>query len=204
MRGDTRPASRSVGDVSDGLLISGVSGVGKSIVASAIGRLLATDGKALAVVDVDTLAQFGPAPWKRRDGIGFYDYLKCSNLGMVWENFQACGATHLVVAAIVDKVAVRAAYEQALSARTMQVALLIAEPATIQKRLLGRSSDPFHANTLAEDGTVPADVVGATEANQARLRAAAIEDFTVANDGAPIETAHAVLERAGWARYPRG
>lgn len=198
------PRVVALADVSDALLISGVSGVGKSIVASAIARLLATDGRVFAVVDVDTLAQFGPAPWKRCDGVGFYDYLKCSNLGMIWDTFRAFGATHLVVAANVDTVEVRAAYERALSAQSMQVALLVAEPATIKSRLLGRPADPFHPNALAEDGTVRAEVLGATEANQARLRAAAVEDFTVVNDGAPIEAAHAVLERAGWSRYPRG
>lgn len=52
--------------------------------------------------------------------------------------------------------------------------------------------------TYAEDGAVRQEVFERVPAEQARLQAAGVHDFSVANDTSPAQTAARVLELAGW------
>jgi hypothetical protein len=180
------------------LIISGAAGVGKSSVAAAVGRALSDVGRSVAVVDVDTLAQFGPAPWRRRDGLSFYDELKCKNVGAVWANFRDAGACHLVVAATIDSHRLRGQYVNALEECAVHVALLVAPRRLLIDRLVGRKDDLFHPRAHAPDGAVRQEALAGVHADQERLQAAAVEDFTVANDTSVGEAASAVMRWAGW------
>jgi len=190
--------ARNLDRVCRALIVCGASGVGKSSVAAQICQLLTRAGVSSAFVDVDTLAQFGPAPRRRRQGVSFYDVLKCKNVGSLWPNFRDAGALHLVLAARVDSLQLREQYARALEGCVLQIALLIAPPGRLRQRLTGRQRDPFHPMTHAEDGTVREEVLERVAEEQVRLQAAGVHDFAVVNDASPVQAAARVLELAGW------
>ena len=195
--------ARNLGRVNHALIVSGTSGVGKSNVAAEIVQVLTATDASTAFIDSDTVAQFGPAPWRRRQGVSFYDTLKCKNVGSLWRNFRDAGALHLVVAAHVDSLQLRAQYERALEGCALQVALLIAPPGLLKERLAGRPRDSFHPMTYAKDGTIRQEVLERVSLEQTRLRAAGVHDFCVVNDGSPAQAAATVLELTGWLRSKR-
>jgi hypothetical protein len=180
------------------LIVSGTGGAGKSSVAAEISRVLAAAGASHAFIDVDTIAQFGPAPWRRRQGGSFYDALKCKNVESLWLNFHEAGALHLVLAAQVDSLQLRARYERALEGCAVQVALLIAPPDLLKERLTGRPRDSFHPMSYSKDGAIRQELLERVPADQARLRTAAVHDFCVVNDASPAQAAARVVELAGW------
>jgi hypothetical protein len=109
------------------LILVGVSGVGKSTVADAIGGIRTAAGFATAVVDTDALAQFGPPPQHGElRGSSFYDRLKCLNLGAVWANYRSAGARFVVISAGIDSAALRDRYVASLAGCEVQVVRLVA------------------------------------------------------------------------------
>jgi predicted kinase len=170
------------------LLLTGVAGVGKSTVADAVGRVLATAGQVTAVVDTDMLAQFGPPPETHPAGGGFYDELKCANLAALWANFKAAGARFVVVAAVIDSLPLRELYAQSLAGCEVRVVRLTADNATVRSRLRRRDAGPKleqHLRALNEDTRIPTMT--------------AAEDFTLTNGRAAADVATEILVRAGWA-----
>jgi len=190
--------------MSRALIVSGAGGAGKSSVAAEISRVLAVAGASHAFIDADTIAQFGPAPWRSRQGRSFYDALKCKNVGSLWQNFHDAGALHLVVAAHVDSLQMRAQYQRALQGCTVQVALLIAPPDVLKERLTRRPRDAFHPMTYAKDGAIRQEVLERVQAEQTHLHTAAVHDFCVVNDTSPAQAAAKVLELAGWLQTDGG
>lgn len=171
--------------MTEALLLSGVTGVGKTTVSQAIGALLSAAGHPTAVIDTDALAQFGPRPaGGHRD---FYDRLKCVNLAAVWPNFHAAGAEYAVVAGGIETAELRRSYTIALSGCEVRLVRLTAPLETVCRRLQAR------------DGGAKLDRHVATlPAQSAQLATAAIEDFTVLNDRPPPEVAREILALAGW------
>jgi len=170
------------------LLLAGVAGVGKSTVADAIGRVVSAAGVAVAVVDTDALAQFGPPPRSgERRADGFYDRLKCTNLAAVWANYKEAGARFVVVAAGIESAAMRAQYAGSLAGCEVQVVRLVAATDIVRKRLRARDDGAKldrHLKTLIEQ--------------EAILDAACIDDFRIANDRPPDKVAREIVARAGW------
>ena len=190
--------ARNLDRVCRALIVCGTSGVGKSSVAAQICQLLTHAGAPSAFIDADTLAQFGPAPWRHQQAVSFYDMLKCKNVGSLWPNFRDAGALHLVLAACVDSRQLREQYERALEGCVLQIVLLIAPPDRLRQRLTGRQRDPFHPTTHAEDGTIREEVLERVAQEQARLQTAGVHDFAVVNDTSPVQAAARVLKLAGW------
>jgi hypothetical protein len=184
--------------VNRALIVCGAGGVGKSSVAAEISQVLAANGAPSAFIDADTVAQFGPAPWHCRQGLSFYDTLKCKNVGSLWLNYHQAGALHLVVAAHVDSLRLRAQYENALQGCAVQVALLIAPLDILKERLTRRPRDPFHPTSHAKDGAIRQRVLERVSAEQTLLQTAGVHDFCVVNDTSPAQAAARVLELAGW------
>ncbi|HET6292648.1 MAG TPA: AAA family ATPase [Kribbella sp.] len=177
-----------------GLLLSGVSGVGKSTMGDAVGRLLSSAGLVTAVVDTDALAQFGPAPpdGERGGRIGLHDSLKCANLAALWMNFQAAGANFIVVSAGIETVQLREAFTGCLVGCEVQLVRLVAPPETIRTRLRGRDTGETLVRHLRELESELAERNG-------EQAAADIEDFTVLNDDRPrAEIAEEIVSRASW------
>jgi predicted kinase len=173
-----------------GLLLNGVSGVGKSTMADAVGRVLSSAGLVTAVVDSDGLAQFGPPPASGSAlRNGFYDRLKCANLAAVWPNYRALGAEFIVVATGgIESEALRDQYVSSLSDCEVQLVRLVAPTELVRARLRGRDVGATldrHLTTLQEQ--------------EALLDSAGIDDFTVVNDVRPVsDVAREIVVRARW------
>lgn len=185
----TSPWTSWISLVHKGMLIGGVTGVGKSTMVDAVGRVLSAGVGTVAVVDTDTLAQFGPPP---RDGSPterqwFYDDLKCRNLAAVWANFEAAGARFAVVSGGIDSAELRARYTGALAGCEVQMVRLVAPTETVRERLRGR-----------DDGAKLDRGLGVLAEQEALLDSLHVEDFTVVNDRPLVDVAREIVTRAGW------
>jgi hypothetical protein len=104
-----------------GLLISGGGGAGKTAVGQAVGRILTGRLLPTAVVDLDALAQYGPAPVNQR---GFHDQLKVRNLGAVWGTYRAAGARFVLVSGVIETRELREGYSACLTGCDVQMVRL--------------------------------------------------------------------------------
>ncbi|TDD15173.1 hypothetical protein E1218_31915 [Kribbella turkmenica] len=128
------------------LLLSGGGGAGKTTIAQAVGRLLTADHHPTAVLDLDAVAQFGPAgpagpalSWRPVVGhLRFHDQLKVHNLAAVWTTYRQAGARFMVVSGQVETTELRAAYTSALAECDVQMVRL-GHP-----RAADRGADPRH------------------------------------------------------------
>jgi adenylylsulfate kinase len=164
------------------LLVSGTIGAGKSTVLDEIHTQLCAAEVAHACVDVDALRLSWP-PHGR-----FNEAVAMENLGSVWRNFRAAGASRLVVAAVVERHEDVAALQRALDSGRPTICQLQASEATRLARIRAR-----------ELGSALAWHLARTTELQAILDGAALADFVVSNDGRAVqEVAAEVLRRADW------
>jgi hypothetical protein len=103
------------------LLINGGGGAGKTAVGRAVGRVLTDRLLPTAVIDLDALAQFGPAPAHQR---GLHDRLKVRNLRAVWATYRAAGARFVLVSGVVETRELRQSYEGCLTGCDVQMVRL--------------------------------------------------------------------------------
>lgn len=136
-----------------------------------------------AAVDLDSLVWQWPAssPW--------ITDLMFENLALVWPNYQAHGATHLVLARVLEDRAELDRYRAAVPGAVLSICRLLAPEAVRLDRLRERMppgpSRDWHLRRTAELESI--------------LERIAVEDFTVQNGGRPVrEVALEVLVRAGW------
>ncbi len=165
------------------LLITGTVGVGKSTVAAEINDILGGLGVPNAAVDLDSLVWQWPAssPWNTD--------LMFENLASLWPNYQAHGATHLILAGVLEDRAELDRYRAAVPGMVLSICRLLAPEAVRLDRLRERMppgpSRDWHLRRTAE--------------LESSLERIAVEDFTVQNSGRPVrEVALEVLVRAGW------
>jgi GTPase SAR1 family protein len=163
-----------------GLLLTGGGGAGKTTVAQAIGRILTSRNLPTAVVDLDALAQFGP-----NTGSAIYDQLRSRNLAAVWTNYRDAGAQHVIVSGAIDNPTQRDLYADCLTGCDVQVARLVTTLDLVVERTTGTTRGPQW------------NLQNALDSHQ-RIADAALEDFTVTNNGEPADAAQEVLTRAGW------
>jgi hypothetical protein len=165
------------------LLITGSAGVGKSTVAAEINEQLAARKVPNAAIDLDALV------WQWPSTTSWNDDLMFENLASIWPNYQAHGATHLILARVQKDRAELDRYRSAVPGSEISVCRLVAPEAVRIERLHGRmppgpSLDWHIARTVELD---------------AELDALKIEDFVVENDDrSTSDVAFEVLARAGW------
>jgi hypothetical protein len=115
--------------------------------------------------------------------------LMFENLASLWPNYRAHGATHLILARVLEDRGELARYRAAVPDAAITICRLVAPEAVRVERLLGRMppgpSRDWHLSRTVE-----------LEAILGRL---ACEDFTVENGNRSVrEVALDVLVRAGW------
>lgn len=116
------------------LIITGPVGVGKTAVASMVTELLGEAQVAHACVDLDTLRwHYPPIPGDR-----FSTRLAMKNLAAIWPNFQAYGATRLVVADVIEIQRDRERYREVIPGAMTFVVRLRASLETLAQRLRQR------------------------------------------------------------------
>jgi len=171
------------------LLITGTVGVGKSTVAAEISDVLAELKVPNAAVDLDALVWQWPPTSEWNSDLMF------ENLAALWPNYQAHGATHLILAVVLEDPTELVRYRAAVPGAEITVCRLVAPEAVRLDRLHGRmpsgpSRDWHLGRTVELEGIL------------ARL---AVEDFAVQNGDRPVrEVALEVLARAGWTSLKQG
>jgi hypothetical protein len=166
------------------LLITGTVGVGKSTVAAEISDVLADLKIPNVAVDLDALVWQWP-PTSEWNGDLMFE-----NLAALWPNYQAHGATRLILAGVLEDPAELVRYRAAVPGAEITVCRLVAPEAVRLDRLHGRMpagpSRDWH--------------LGRTVELERILDRLAVEDFAVENGARPVrEVALEVLARAGWA-----
>ena len=171
------------------VLLTGGGGVGKTTVAQAIARHLTANRHPTAVVDLDAVAQFGPAqrgpvlPDRQlAGGLRFHDQLKVHNLAAVWTTYRAAGARYLIVSGHVETPELHAAYVSAMAECDVRLVRLQTSPDLIAERTRTTRGPEWDLQAALEQA----------KAHQA------IQDFTVTNERLPAETAAEILTRLGW------
>jgi hypothetical protein len=165
------------------LLITGTTGAGKSTVAAEISDVLADLRVPNAAVDLDALVWQWPSTSEWNSDLMF------ENLASLWPNYQAHGATRLVLARVLEDRGELDRYRAAVPGAEITVCRLTAPESLRIDRLEGRMppgpSRDWH--------------VGRTVELERILGRLAPEDFAVDNGDRPVrDVALEVLTRAGW------
>jgi adenylylsulfate kinase len=165
------------------LLITGTVGVGKSAVAAEINDQLAALEIPNAAIDLDALV------WQWPSTSAWNSDLMFENLTLLWPNYQAHGATHLILARVLEDKADLDRFRAAVPDANITVCRVVAPEAVRMERLV-RRMPPGPSRDWHLSRTVELDEV---------LDRLAFEDFTVDNGGRPLrEVALEVLARLGW------
>jgi predicted kinase len=165
------------------LVLTGTVGSGKSTVAAEINDALAELKVPNAAVDLDALVWQWPSTSKWNNDLMF------ENLASLWPNYQAHGATHLILARVLEDRAELDRYRAAVPGAEITVCRLTTpEPLRLERlheRMPPGPSRDWHLARSVELEGILAD--------------RACEDFEVEHGDRPIrEVALEVLSRAGW------
>ena len=156
-------------------------GAGKTTVMGEASDLLTARGIRHAAIDLDAIyLPLLPEPLSRQ--------VQLRNFAAISKNCRDAGIDMFLLAVAVESSDVVADLRMAFSADTITIARLIAPLETMAARLRVR-----------EPGIKQDEFVGRSRTLDGILTAAALEDYTVNNDGRPVTAvAQELLERAGW------
>jgi hypothetical protein len=133
---------------------------------------------------MDTLRSCYPRPAGDRFNVA----LGLKNLAAIWENCRLAGATHLIVADVIEAIDDRDAYRTAVPGAAPIVARLRASLPTLAARISGRETGLGHEWHIARAAEL------ATQMDRDR-----VEDFVVETDDRPIiAIAQEIVDRCGW------
>ncbi|NTU47010.1 hypothetical protein HGA88_05275 [Candidatus Roizmanbacteria bacterium] len=167
------------------LLIIGPVGVGKSTVADAICEILTERNIHHAVIDLDQLRYAYPRPSTDR----FHVALGYNNLAVIWKNYEAVGATRIVIPNVLEKKSNIKHIEEAVPGAKVIVVRLGASLETIHDRLRGRPQ----SQKFLEWNLKRADELNAT------LEREQLEDYIVDTENKSIgEIAEEIVKKIGW------
>src|SRR5579875_404882 len=116
------------------LIITGPVGVGKTTVAWMVSELLEQANVAHACIDIDALRWHYPRPLDDP----FSTRLAMKNLAAIWANFQEYGATHLVVADVIEEPEDLNRYRATIPSAEIFVVRLRASLETLAQRIRQR------------------------------------------------------------------
>jgi AAA domain len=165
----------------EGVLLTGVYGSGKSSVAEEIAYLLEQRGEPYALLDLDYLSWAGTGTGDRAEEFG----LLLQNLAAVAANYQRAGARLFVLAYFVRSSAEVASVRRALGL-PMRVARLTVPLSDIEQRLAGDVT------------TGRRDDVREAAASIAAAEGVGVEDMVIRNDRPVGVVARDVMTFLGW------
>jgi adenylylsulfate kinase len=164
------------------LIITGSMGSGKTTVLGEASDILALRGIPHAAIDLDALGIAHLPPGTSNHGLTYH------NLKSVWENYAACGLSHLLLAGAVEDRAELERCRGAVSAGKTVICRLTASIETMQQRVRGR-----------EPGTLQQKYVARVAELEVVLDRSRVENFSIANENRSVsDVAHEMLARAGW------
>ncbi|CAN5284989.1 hypothetical protein BH23CHL1_BH23CHL1_00340 [soil metagenome] len=166
------------------MIVTGPVGAGKTSVGAAISELLDSAGTVHALIDIDGLNRFYP----RSHDDPFATELATRNLAAVWPNFDAAGATCLIVSDVIESRADLDRYRSAVNGAQLLLVRLRAPVHILSRRLRARESGPSLEWHLRR----------ATELAE-QMDASALEDLLVDTEGKSVsEIATDILDRSRW------
>jgi hypothetical protein len=177
------------------LWLYGADAVGKSTVAWEIYCRLTSKGVPAAYLDTDYLGFCSPIPYDDPSP------LVAANLTSMWPNFQAAGASCLIVSGIMVTAEQRQRFESAIPGTRLTLCRLRARSETLTERIVRRG----RAEGVGTDGAVTGFTLDGLHeyAKRAGTFAALLDtqdiaDFAVDTDDRSVpEIAQSVLSRAG-------
>ena len=164
------------------LLLNGTVGAGKSTIGGECSDILAEREVPNAFVDLDGLIWQYPPTSKWNNDLMF------ENLAALWPNYAAHGATHLVLARVLEDPTDLDRYREAVPGAHVTICRLVA-PEDVRVARLHRRMQPGSLLDWHLDRTGELHEI---------LEVGALDDFVVVNDRSVREVALDVLERAGW------
>ena len=170
------------------VLLSGTVGAGRTTTAHALSALELARGRRHAVVDLDEIRLLRPPP----PDDPFAHEVELANLADLALNFRAAGATHFVLAGVVEDAREVPRYAAALGGGPLLLCRLTVDPVLVRDRLRTRHRDDPDALAWHLDRTV--ELTGILDADP-------FEDLRVDTTGkAPDDVALEVARAAGWVR----
>jgi hypothetical protein len=113
--------------MTDGVILTGTVGAGKTTALHALGALLAARSVPHALVDADAVRLLHPAP----AGDPFQQEVELRNLRDLSRNYREAGARVVLVAAVIERAADLPRYAEALGSRAPLLVRLVADPAAV-------------------------------------------------------------------------
>jgi chloramphenicol 3-O-phosphotransferase len=170
----------------DSVFINGTVGAGKSTLAEAMSALETSSGHPHALIDLDSLRRFWPAP----PGDRFNHGLELENLRHVAANYRRAGAQHFVLAGVMEEAAQVPRYEEALQSDRVLVCRVVATAEVVAARLARRHADDSHALDWHLRRALELTAI---------LDAAALDDLVLDSTSTlPAELATQLRVAAGW------
>src|SRR5919202_4899032 len=166
------------------ILITGPVGVGKTTVASELSWMLEALHVPHGFIDTDAISvTYPPLP----------PHLTLRNLEAVWKNYQAAGATRLILTQVIYSRAELEGFRAAVPGAEITVFRLWARPDTLLSRVdareLGGLGQEIHRRQALELAV--------------EMEEAAVEDHWVDTEGrSPKEVANEILRLSGWEAGP--
>ncbi len=164
------------------LLLTGTVGAGKSTIGGEISDTLAELEIPNAFVDLDELIWQWPSTSRWNNDLMFL------NLASLWPNYAAHGATHLILARVLEDLDDLSRYRLAVPGADITICRLVADETERLRRL----------HTRMQPGPLRDWHLARTVELHDILERAALENFVVANDRTVREVALEVLNLAGW------
>jgi adenylylsulfate kinase-like enzyme len=166
------------------LIVTGPVGAGKTSVSAAISELLDAAGTVHALVDIDGLNRFFPQPQHDR----FATELATKNLAAVWKNFQAAGATCLILAVVIESHTDLDRYRSAVNDAEILLVRLRAPLHILSRRLKVRESGASLEWHLRRAGELAE-----------QMHSSALEDLLIDTEEKSVaEVAREILDRSRW------
>ncbi len=164
--------------------ITGTVGAGKTTLAEAISNMIEAAGIRHGLISTDWLGQL--VPFLPDDP--FAGKFTARNLAAIWPNYIEQGVRHMVVEGVIETPVMKEAFVEALPGADVTVVRVRSPQTLINERITERETGFYKERLLARSAELTPI-----------LEAAALEDFTVDNDGRDIDiVASAVLDHLGW------
>jgi adenylylsulfate kinase-like enzyme len=131
------------------LIVTGPTGVGKSVVADEVFEILRGQNVAITLINLDELGYSHPAP--KNDP--YHKSLRMKNLAAVWKNYREAGAQRVVIPWVVVRQEEVEQFRQAIPGADIYIVRLSAPLETIKERIYNRpmgGDAAWHTRRAAE------------------------------------------------------